>query len=255
MVAFFRAVGQYALHDIHHVMFAMALSIAFGLTAWGFGREPDAIEVLWVFACIIGILFHWETLAEIHRDRAAVMRHPSSTDVDIRNLGDHIRSERLRITAKSLFLYAGGISLYFLPRNSEAVDWLRLTSVAALAGAVIVLDIDAITDRISRRRLVVLIKQEIEARPFGLSTEARLDQAIIILRDLYHAARNLSALAIGADEKALVTGTVDIAADISERLRAYDRLTLDIRDLHDKARALDPKAGGDESRARMEVAT
>ena len=175
-----------AFWNAHHLLIAAGIACVSWLAFYTFGRDPDITEAGWVFFCVIGILFHRENLSETYRDRESVRRHPSSNAADLRNLGDHIRGEWLRIATKTLFLGSGMISLYFLPRANETTEMIRGLSVIFLMTGVALLDIDAVLDKLARRELVRMVIQEINARPLGLPVDQRLILAIKAGRDLFH---------------------------------------------------------------------
>lgn len=208
------------------------------------GRDPDLLESGWVFFCVMGILVHRENLSETYRDRSAVMRHPSSNEADLHNLGEHIRGEWLRIATKMLFLVSGFVSLYFLPRVNETLEMIRSVSIICLMTGVALLDIDAVLDKLARRELVRLVIQEINARPLGLSTDERLERAIVSARQMIHDDLDQWAVVVGALDHMRHTGQLPDGLDVGTLLDRIDTHLSDLREIHALIRSYNPSAGG-----------
>lgn len=240
----FRQLRRHLVGDLHHVIIAAGVSTALWLIAYAFGRDPDIAEAGWVFFCVMGILFHRSNLWEVYRDREAVRRHPSSNEIDMSNLGDHIRGEWLRIVTKTLFLIAGFIALYMLPRINEFLDMLRTVSVMSIMAGLACLDIDAILDKISRRHLVSLIIADINARPLGLSTAERLTRAITIARDMFHDMNAQQAIIVAVMEHIQLTGSLPEGVEIGDVIVDLERIGSAIREAHALIKSYDPAAGG-----------
>lgn len=240
----FWAVMQAAFLDAHHVVISAGVASVAWLIAYTYGRDPDFVEAAWVFFCMMGILFHRENLSETYHDQRAVRNHPSSNEADLRNIGDHIRGEWLRILTKSFFLVSGFVSLYFQPRINETLDAIRIVSVMCLVIGVCLLDIDAVLDKVARRHLVSLIIQEINARPLGLSAEERLERAIEVGRDMYHDINNELAVIVPVLECLQMTGRIPVGLDVGEIIRSIDKFQSDLREARALLRSFDPLAGG-----------
>jgi hypothetical protein len=230
-------------HSGHVVVSAGVAAISW-LVFEALGRDPDVIESGWVFFCVLGILVHRENLSETYRDRAAVMNHPSSNEADLRNLGNHIRGEWLRIATKLLFMVSGFVSLYFMPRVNETLEIIRSVSVISLMTGVAILDIDAILDKVARRELVRMVIAEINARPLGLSTEERLERAIKAARDMYHDDVGEWAIVVGALEHIRYTGETLEGLDVPTLLQHIEDHLSALRDIHALIRSYEPAAGG-----------
>lgn len=235
---------RHIIGDLHHVVMAAGFATVCGLVATALGRDPDLSELGWIFFCVMGILFHRASLIEQYRDRAAIERHPSSTEADLRSVGDHIRGEWIRIATKSFFLFSGGVALYMLPRADPTLDTLRLASVTAQMFGVFLLDIDAILDRVSRRKLVALIKIEIQSRPLGLPTDVRLERAITAAREMFHLVNNELSIALGTIEAVSLSGITVDTVDLAESIKRLDEIGSEVRSLHATIRSLSPSAGG-----------
>ncbi len=236
--------SRHIVGDLHHVAFAAGFATICGLIAAGFGRDPDLSELGWIFFCVMGILFHHASLQEQYRDQIAIERHPASTAIDLRSVGDHIRGEWIRIGTKTLFLCSGGIALYMLPRDDPTLDTLRLTSVTAQMFGVFLLDIDAILDRVSRRRLVTMIKLEIQSRPLGLPSSVRLERAVEAAREMYHLVSNELASAVGTIELIHYSGITPEGIDLDKQITDLIEIGDRVKALHATIRSLAPEAGG-----------
>lgn len=231
--------------DVRQIAIALGISVVLWAVAEVAGRNPDIAEAGWIFFCAMGVLLHRDNLTEVYADRQAVMAHPSSNDADLRNIGDHIRGEWIRIATKSLFMIAGAVSLYFPPRINETMEAFRIVSLFALMLGVALLDTDAVLDKIGRRRLVVMLIAEMDARPLGLSAEERLARAVETARDTFHGTNEELQRIVGFLEIVRASGcSLPEGADVAEAIAVIDRLAAQIKVAHALVRQFDPKAGG-----------
>jgi hypothetical protein len=228
----------------HNILIPIVVTVL----AWGIadraGKDPDITEALWVFFCILGIVFHGGNLSEARKDRHAVSDHPSSNAADVANLDAQIRREILRIVTKSLFLVSGVISLYFPPRFNDTAEVIRVVSIACLMCGVAILDMDAILDKLARRELVRLLILEINSRPSGLSAEVRLERTIETMRDLYHEVINgISPIPALLDEIE-ATGCLPDDIKVEPMVKRIDLMLDRLRQMYALMRSYDPDAGG-----------
>lgn len=221
-----------AFLNAYHLIISAGVATLAWLIAYAYGNDPDIVEAAWVFFCAMGIMFHAENLSETYHDQRAVMKHPSSTEADRRNVGDHIRGEWMRITVKTLFIVSGFVSLYFPPRIGDFNDALRLISLCCLMGGVCILDLDAVLDKITRRQLIDLILKEINERPYGLTAEDRLRQAIEAARDMFHDMNGELAIIVPLLEAMQRDGIAIDGFSIGEMIGSLDAMQSEIRAAH-----------------------
>lgn len=158
-----QALRQFAL-DIPNILISIIAALVAWLVADALGREPDGPETIWFGLCAAGFYYHWAGLRELNRDKDAIRDWPEHDLADLVTIDSSIRRERARLTAKTIFGTAGLIAIFLPPRVVLQYDALTQLIIVLLIVAVVALDLDAIMDRLARRRQMALIKVSIEKR-------------------------------------------------------------------------------------------
>jgi hypothetical protein len=158
-----QALRQFAL-DVPNILVSIIAALTVWLIADVMGKEPDGPETIWFGLCAAGFYYHIVGLRELMRDRAALLDWPEHDATDMEVVEGSIRREQARLIAKGVFGLAGLISIFLPPRIIPQYDALTQLVIILMIVAVVALDIDAIMDRLARRRQLALIKVSIEKR-------------------------------------------------------------------------------------------
>lgn len=163
------------LTDGRHFLHAALFGVLATLVMQQFGREVELPELLWLVMAFAGVLYHIDTLREVRRDLAVLADLEHIDPLDVEAAGNHVRREGMRIAAKLFFTVAGLVSMWLPGRNSDTLDALRLVVLGSLVAAVLLLDMDAVLDRRSRRRQVQLAHESQARREARAMTAARAE--------------------------------------------------------------------------------
>lgn len=140
------------------------------------GREPGIVEILWVWFCQAGCVYHLTELGESVRARLVLAEWEEVDIIDCDVANTEIRHHFLRWIGKSVFLIAGLISLFLPPRINEVLDLWTSIIIACLLSGLFLLDMNAVSDyssRIWRLSHLGKVREERELRRRGLEHDTR----------------------------------------------------------------------------------
>jgi hypothetical protein len=201
------------------------ISIVCALIAWtvadSLGKSPNLPETVWFGLTSAGIYYHWSGLIEILKDREALLQWPEHDGVDLETIDNATQRERSRLVAKGVFASAGLISMLLPPRIQEYDVFTQFIVVLLILG-VVALDINAILDRVSRRKQIELIKLNIEKRKIR---RRYLEERFLPLFEIVATKTSIRGRRLAHDiygKLSIVVGCADILKD-SPRLDTEER--------------------------------
>jgi hypothetical protein len=158
-----QALRQFML-DVPNMLITFVTATVMYVVTSVLGFQPSWPETIWFGLCAAGAYYHWIGVHELLRDRAALVVWPEHDGVDLETVDNALRREKVRFMAKTSFGAAGFVMMWVPPRVAAETDLIQQVVIVLLICAVIALDVDAVLDRRSRRRQLVLIRQSIERR-------------------------------------------------------------------------------------------
>jgi signal transduction histidine kinase len=235
--------------DVPAIMAAFSFAVVMTLVAAADGRYPDIQEGARLFFSTAGLLFHLASRHEITAARSALLQLPPVDPADLEAVDNMIRREYIRIAVKSIFIVATLAAMAIPPQETPSLEVARLVGAYALLVILVLLDLDAVLDRTSRRRQVQLIAENRETRlRVRLERERALEPSILaknralseVGRDLAHQINNDLAVVVGAVD--LLHGDGETDESEAEYLEAAALKLADatehMKQLHDLVKSL-----------------
>lgn len=132
------------------VFASLLLSTLYVTLAYVLGREPNPFEVVFVFFCQTGCIYHVSELRTAVWARWALNTWPVADPIDIDVADTAIRRHVFHWCGKSLLLGGGLIALFVPPRLDEVLDLWQMVVTFAIVLGVFAIDCSTISDYSSR---------------------------------------------------------------------------------------------------------
>lgn len=246
--SFLRAAGI-MFHDVPSVLVSLTFAAIATAIAAANGREPDFQEGARLFFAVAGFLFHLASRREVLAARRALLRLPPVDSADLEAIDNMVRREHVRLMVKAIFVVVTLAAMAVPPQDTPSFELARLIGGYSLLAILILLDLDAVLDSTSRRRQVMLIRQNMTAKAKSRAEREVAQRPAYMARNVeisrqgrgyVHDINNDLAVVVGLVETLTATGDIpeEEQLDLAEASAKLDSATERLKQLQALVRSL-----------------
>jgi hypothetical protein len=246
--SFLRAAGT-IFQDVPAVLVSLAFAVLMTAIAAANGREPDFQEGARLFFAVAGLLFHLASRKEAVAARTALLRLPQVDTADLEAIDNMVRREHVRLVVKTVFVIVTLAAMAVPPQDTQTFEIARLIGGYSLLVILILLDLDAVLDRTSRRRQVQLIRENMQVRARLRAERLEAQRPAYVARNVelsktgrgyVHDINNDLAVVVGLVDTLTATGEIpeDERIDLAEASAKLDSATECLRKLQALVRSI-----------------